>query len=51
MESNLRFLIGAPNKIVINVAKLIFLAALVVSSALESSFVWDLTDIGSGLLA
>ena len=50
IENNLRFIMGKTNKGAIFITKLVFLAALVISAVVDSSFIWNTADIGMGML-
>lgn len=50
IESNLRFLMGRTSKVALRVVKVVFLTSLVVSTMMEASFIWNLADIGMGLM-
>lgn len=50
IESNLRFIMGRTSKVALNIVKCIFLAALVISTMMESGFIWNTADIGMGLM-
>lgn len=50
IESNLRFIIGRTSKLALTIIKVVFLITLVVSTMLESTFIWNTADIGMGLM-
>ena len=50
IENNLRFIMGKTNKGAIFITKLVFLASLVISAVVDSSFIWNTADIGMGML-
>ncbi len=50
IESNLKFLVKKENKILINFIKVVFLVTMVASTLIEAEFIWNLADIGMGLM-
>lgn len=50
IESNLRFMLKKTSKVAINIIKTIYVLALTFSTIVGSAAIWNLTDIGLGIL-